>query len=615
MNRIRRWVFPLLAAAMLLLLLPAAAGADVTYQGKSYPEDAEYIDLGDTVVSKFDEFMAFLDQMPRLREVDMWETRMFAANCHQLAERYPQIRWGWTMVIKNRDHEHLVRTDYTAWSTLHNKYTLGHTSEDFSVLKYCWNLMALDIGHNKVESLDFLYDLPNLRVLIVAINKITDITPIASLKKLEYAELFNNQITDISPLKDLTHLIDLNLTFNQIEDLSPVKNLKGLQRLWLYSCRYKNTEPDAAVVAELQAALPDTLIDAEHHPTNGIWRYIGEERHPHYAVIQQMFGTDKYHEMHDYVPFAESWPEEDGRMPGTTPSPWEAAEALSPGEKQDFSDKGYLLPVDFSAGKAPDPAGYTDDGRYEDGTISVTTGTGKRKGVQYWYAEIQLTDASQIRTAAGGGSFENPQQRDALELAAETNAVLAINGDNWSGKDAGGYGYIVRQGILYRNNLSKAFSTETPLMDVLLIDEDGDFQVVRRPSEGTIPGTLNGKRVLNSFSCGPILVENGRVCTNYHEADALLNLYANYKRPRMCICQTGELRYLVLCCAGNLKGTEGMTLKDLGSLAASLGAKCAYNLEGGYAGMLYFNGKRINNYNYTALSPLTDVIYFASAAK
>ena len=148
---------------LLLLLCPVLAGADVSYGGMSWPEDAEYIDLGDHVVTDYDAFMAALDQMPNLKQVDMWKNKMTKAKCDMLAARYPDMKWGWTMLIIGWDHEHLVRTDYTAWSTLHNNRSAKHSSEDLSVLKYCWNLKALDVGHNKVDSLDFLYDLPELR--------------------------------------------------------------------------------------------------------------------------------------------------------------------------------------------------------------------------------------------------------------------------------------------------------------------------------------------------------------------------------------------------------------------------------------------------------------------
>ena len=122
----RKWLW---CCLVILLLFPAVVTADVAYEGKSYPEDAEYIDLGDLVVRDFDGLIGFLEQMPGLRRVDMWQTKMDREHCDLLASRFPDIQWGWTLVIKSPDHEHLIRTDYTSWSTLHNNSSSHHSSD------------------------------------------------------------------------------------------------------------------------------------------------------------------------------------------------------------------------------------------------------------------------------------------------------------------------------------------------------------------------------------------------------------------------------------------------------------------------------------------------------
>ena len=57
----------LLLLLLFLLILPLFAnadGTDIFYEGTAYPQDAEYIDLGNFVVTDFDAFTAFLDQKP-----------------------------------------------------------------------------------------------------------------------------------------------------------------------------------------------------------------------------------------------------------------------------------------------------------------------------------------------------------------------------------------------------------------------------------------------------------------------------------------------------------------------------------------------------------------------
>ena len=66
----------LLGCLLLFLLCPVQSSADVSWEGMTWADDAEYIDLGDCVVTDFDAFEAVLDQLPGLKQVDMWQNRM-----------------------------------------------------------------------------------------------------------------------------------------------------------------------------------------------------------------------------------------------------------------------------------------------------------------------------------------------------------------------------------------------------------------------------------------------------------------------------------------------------------------------------------------------------------
>lgn len=288
-----------LMAVLLLLCLFVQCAAlavepvqTVSYLGQfSCDVNAEYIDLGKVRVTEMDEFIAFLRKLPNIRKVDMFTTYMYTKDIDKLAEACPDIEFGWTMRIG----DHWVRTDATAFSTLHNNSSPMHTEKQFQYLKYCKNLQALDIGHNAVMDVSFLYDLPNLKVLILACNiNLKDITPVGSLKDLEYLELFKNDINDISCLANCTKLIDLNICFNRIKDWTPLLGLQHLERLWLFNSNNWSDEypVDKQVVADLKAALPNCHVDSTSYSTLGGWR-----EHERYYVIFHMF---KYGE---YIPF------------------------------------------------------------------------------------------------------------------------------------------------------------------------------------------------------------------------------------------------------------------------------------------------------------------------
>lgn len=298
---------PVLLTVFLILLCACAMGEEetvtLTIRKKSLtvPVSSEYVDLSKlSLRQRDDEYQKledFISALPNLKKLDMYSTNIYRPRIEQLAERFPDIEFGWTMAINctNYTHPerdiHRIRTDTTAFSTLHNKYCNGHTSEDFSILKYCKNLLALDIGHNVVDDLSFLYDLPNLKVLIVAINNdhLTDITPIGSLKDLEYLEIFHDDIHDISCLAGLEHLVDLNICFNRITDYTPLLGLKNLRRLWMAnSWTDYMTVPDEEV-ARLQEALPNCTVNAVSSPTEGGWR-----EHPRYFTLNEMFNKSEY---------------------------------------------------------------------------------------------------------------------------------------------------------------------------------------------------------------------------------------------------------------------------------------------------------------------------------
>jgi len=287
----------------------------------------------------------------------------------------------------------------------------------------------------------------------------------------------------------------------------------------------------------------------------------------------------------------------------------------------DFSDRNYLLPVDFSI---PEQRAieeqYTENG-YQDSTIRITIESGRFEDrCDYWTADITIKDPSQIRTSAAKGDFRSKGTRDGLELCKILNAVLGLNGDFVNGTEKLDFGYVVRQGVLFRNNLDTAGRWNSHLMDVLAIDEDGDFHIIRRAKAGDITDMkVEGKRIMNSFCFGPALVIDGKMVEDFDGADTWMNMGREYERQRIAFCQVEPLHYKVVCCSGPYTNTStlmkstGLTLTDFTRLVAEQDVKTAYNLDGGDSSLLYFHGKRINEKPNQSIRKLQDVIYFVSA--
>ena len=266
------------------------------------------------------------------------------------------------------------------------------------------------------------------------------------------------------------------------------------------------------------------------------------------------------------------------------------------------------LPVDFSGGFPPMAEGYEGDYYYEDPTIRVHITYKETKeyiegyrgrNMGYWVADIQIGDASQLRTAAAE-SFTTETTLPAQDIASRVNAVLAFNGDYFARHKEG---YAIRQGTLIRDKLKGN-------RDALLIDEDGDFHVYHLPEKGELTDTVDGKKVVNAFYFGPILVENGEVPK---KLPSFTFLRPEKYYARLALCQVGELHYKVILTTMEQDYTLGIRLKDFATLCQKEGAITAYNLDGGLSTTLLFNNKRINEQKRVNFRSIPDIVYFASA--
>ena len=274
------------------------------------------------------------------------------------------------------------------------------------------------------------------------------------------------------------------------------------------------------------------------------------------------------------------------------------------------------LPIDLSGGYAPKAACYLDDLEYEDSTIHVTVreyqDTLDGQKIAYWVADVTIADASQLRTQAAAADFSSTRQLDCDVIARRVQAVVAINGDYYNGTERKQKAFTIRQGVLYRDNLDPE-GKGSKLMDVLLIDENGDFHGIHQPTKGTLTDEIDGKKVINSFSFGPILVENGVKVEDFSSTGTWMNMAWDRRAQRMCICQVGPLHYKLICCMAPTHGYIGMSLDEFAAIVEREGVDIAYNLDGGDSTYLYFHGRKINNPRSSTTRKLQDIIYFASA--
>ena len=182
-------------------------------------------------------------------------------------------------------------------------------------------------------------------------------------------------------------------------------------------------------------------------------------------------------------------------------------------------------------------------------------------------------------------------------MAEENNAVIAINGDYYGAKESG---YVIRNGVLYRDY----GSSDT---DVLCIYSDGHFEITNC-SEKTSQQLIS-EGVVNAFSFGPALVQNGGVTVEKGQEVGK----AMASNPRTAIGIIDDLHYVFVVSDGRTSESEGLSLSQLARFMQNLGVSCAYNLDGGGSSTMYFNGEVVNNPTTSGKSiqerSVSDIVY------
>ena len=155
------------------------------------------------------------------------------------------------------------------------------------------------------------------------------------------------------------------------------------------------------------------------------------------------------------------------------------------------------LPWDNSPGYMPNPADYTETG-YADASITVDISKTRRANADIYVATVKIKHASQLRT--GLAETLGRQASRVTTMAQHFNAVIALNGDYYSERKTG---LAIRQGETLLDNPGE-------LYDILLIDSEGDFHIVKRDNLDMLDVYLSGALdIRNAFTFGPALVIDG----------------------------------------------------------------------------------------------------------
>jgi exopolysaccharide biosynthesis protein len=212
---------------------------------------------------------------------------------------------------------------------------------------------------------------------------------------------------------------------------------------------------------------------------------------------------------------------------------------------------------------------------YKSGDISVTLSQVQQGGVTYYVEDIYLKSIENLRSAFAQDTYGRSIVDRVLNMAQANGAVAAINGDYYG---AGTIGVVIRNGVLYSDRVDG---------DVLVLFYDGTMTVYAQTDFEAAAVMAQG--AYQAWSFGPsLLSEDGQALTNFRGGIAGAN-------PRTAIGYYEPGHYVFVVVDGRQAGySDGMTLAQLAQLFADLGAKVAYNLDGGKTSQMTFGDALVN---------------------
>ena len=264
---------------------------DVELLGDTVNSSATELDISNRAIDDYEALADTFKYLPNLEYVDMCDCNLSNQQMEELNSNYPNTKFVWKIMVGGWE----MRTDIKAFSTGNRHNTqwqeyagdyMWLTDDDIADIRYCTDLMALDIGHQRtITNLEFLSELPNLKYLIIAATGITDISPVANLSELEYLEVFFTEISDFSPLLNLPNLYHINCCFVEIEDIDVFVQMKQLKRLWISVCGLNQAQLDTLV-----NELPECEVEGNSpHSTGAGWR---SEENQVYIDMMEIFGME-----------------------------------------------------------------------------------------------------------------------------------------------------------------------------------------------------------------------------------------------------------------------------------------------------------------------------------
>ncbi len=273
---------PNASAESLLALWEQYPEADISWSmeilGEMHSTQEEELDLSNQVITSIEEVETALRYFPGIQTVFLGQQNLdneeLAAYRDRVRDQYKVV---WVVQLGNKLTS---RTDATTFMPLREKVFYFLDDEAYN-LRYCEDMVCLDIGHMAIRDLTFLEYMPHLKYLILAHTEVTNIESLRHCKELVFLELDWSCVKDYSPLVDCTALEDLNLGKTYC-DITPILEMTWLKNLWMIDCGTRS-----AYIASQNMPETTTVTVSGTSTVGSGWRNL-----PNYYAMRDLLGME-----------------------------------------------------------------------------------------------------------------------------------------------------------------------------------------------------------------------------------------------------------------------------------------------------------------------------------
>lgn len=220
------------------------------------------------------------------------------------------------------------------------------------------------------------------------------------------------------------------------------------------------------------------------------------------------------------------------------------------------------------------------DTSYQDANIQITIEKIRQYNTDIYIADVVVSDVAYLKTALAQNTYGKNIKQTTSAMAAEHQAILAINGDYYGFRNAG---FVLRNGVLYRT------TARTGSSEALVVNADGSFEIITESS--TDAQTLYDQGALQVFTFGPGLINAGKISVT-SSSEVSQSMSSN---PRTALGMIAPLHYVFVVSDGRTAQSTGLSLLQLAEVMQAYGCTEAYNLDGGGSSTMVFNGEVVNN--------------------